>query len=290
MSTLSKVFVVINLLLAIVFATMTVSLFSKRVTYYNDKIELKQKLEADIAKLDAEKKAVETERDQEKAAKEAAISQRDTAKSEALRFSKDAEASKVAAEAAAARAEIAAKSQALLAKQVEVMRQELEKGRKIVVKLKERETVLRANEAELKKERDDLKNQVNRARQDLTELHRDRKRIAEELANAEYVIASLIKKGIDVYKHVGPGALGSVPDVRTKVVDVRPATGHVALGAGKDSGIKEGFVFLIHRGDEYIGKVRVTTVWNNFSGGTILERKQPIKSGDDAMTDTAPTP
>ena len=109
----------------------------------------------------------------------------------------------------------------------------------------------------------------------------------ERLANAEYQIASLIKKGIDVYKHVGAGALGAVPDVRTKVVDVRPATGHVALGAGKDSGVKEGFVFLIHRGDEYVGKVRVTTVWEQFSGGTIVERKKPLRAGDDAMTDTA---
>jgi hypothetical protein len=64
----------------------------------------------------------------------------------------------------------------------------------------------------------------------------------------------------------------------------------VALGAGKDSGIKAGFIFLIHRGDQYVGKVRVTTVWNNFSGGTVLERKKPIQPGDDAMTDTVPSP
>ncbi len=82
----------------------------------------------------------------------------------------------------------------------------------------------------------------------------------------------------------------SVPDVRTKVVDVRPETGHVAFGVGKDSGIKEGFIFLIHRGDEYIGKVRVTAVWENFSGGTIVERKKPLKAGDDAMTDVTPSP
>jgi Ca-activated chloride channel homolog len=115
-----------------------------------------------------------------------------------------------------------------------------------------------------------------------------KKELKARLANAEYVIATTIKKGYDVYKIVGPGALGAVPDVRTKVVDVRPKTGHVALGVGKDSGVKEGFIFLIHRGDEYIGKVRVTTVWKDFSGGTIIERKKPIKAGDDAMTDTTP--
>jgi hypothetical protein len=81
----------------------------------------------------------------------------------------------------------------------------------------------------------------------------------------------------------------NIPDVRTKVVNVRHATGHVALGAGKDSGIKVGVIFLIHRGDEYIAKTQVTTVWDSFSAGRIVERKKPIKAGDDAMTDTTPS-
>jgi hypothetical protein len=67
------------------------------------------------------------------------------------------------------------------------------------------------------------------------------------------------------------------------VVDVR-STGNVALGAGSDSGIKEGTIFLIHRKDEYIGKIRVTTVWNDFAGGQVIEQKKPIMPGDDAMS------
>jgi hypothetical protein len=77
---------------------------------------------------------------------------------------------------------------------------------------------------------------------------------------------------------------GLVPDVRTKVVDVRLTTGIVALGQGKNSGIKEGMVFLIHRGDDYIGKVRVTQVEDDLCAGQIIDSKSPIKPGDDAMT------
>jgi RNA polymerase sigma factor (sigma-70 family) len=73
--------------------------------------------------------------------------------------------------------------------------------------------------------------------------------------------------------------------VRTKVTSVQEVTGHVALGAGSDSGVRKGFVFRVYRGDEYIGKVRVTTVWNSLSGGTIVERKQPMRAGDDATRD-----
>jgi len=118
----------------------------------------------------------------------------------------------------------------------------------------------------------------------------DHKRLKEELANAEYVIANHIRSRRTLYLSPNSGVMGTIPDVRTKVVDVRPETRHVAFGVGKDSGIKEGFIFLIHRGDEYVGKVRVTAVWENFSGGTIVERKKPMKAGDDAMTDTTPDP
>ncbi len=82
--------------------------------------------------------------------------------------------------------------------------------------------------------------------------------------------------------------MGRIPDIRTKVVAVRPKTGHVALGAGTDSGVKKGSIFLIHRNDRYIGKVRITTVWESFAGATIVERKEPIKAGDDALGHTAP--
>jgi hypothetical protein len=276
--------------LAVAFATFAVTLYSKRVAYYDLKVKTENELNQKIAEKQTEIDNLTAERNQLKTDLTAAETKRDQYKADAEKFAKEKADAVVAAEMDKNRADVAVEAQKLLATQVETMRQELESTRKVVVALKERETVLRANEAELKKERDALKNDVNRARQDLAELHRDRKQIAAELANAEYVIASLIKAGIDVYKYVGAVALGTVPDVRTKVVDVRPATGHVALGAGKDSGIREGFIFLIHRGDQYVGKVRVTTVWNNFSGGTVLERKKPIQPGDDAMTDTVPSP
>ena len=288
MSTISKIFVILNLLLAIAFATFAVTLYSKRVHYYHQREELRKAKDAEIQKRDNKIKDLDAKVTDLGTKLTEAVRLRDQYKGEAAKLGKEKNAKMIQRVAAESLAKKELEQKDVLIKSADAMRNELEKTRKVVVALKERETVLRTNTAELKKERNDLKNEVNKSRQDLTELHRDRKRIAEELANAEYVIATMIKKGYDVYKIVGPGALGTIPDVRTKVVDVRPATGHVALGAGKSSGIKEGFVFLIHRGDRYVGKVRVTTVWDNFSGGTIVERKAPIKAGDDAMTDTTP--
>ncbi len=288
MSTISKIFVILNLVLAVAFATFAVTLYSKRVHYHHQREELKLEMDAAISKRDA----TIVERDATIKDVTAKLTDADRLKvgykNEFEKASKREIEAKVQKVAADQMSKQAMDQKEVLIKSADAMRGELASIRKVVVALKERETVLRANTADLKNQRDDLKTDVNKARADLNELHRDHKRVAEELANAEYVIATMIKKGHDVYKIVGPGALGTIPDVRTKVVDIRPATGHVALGAGKKSGIKEGFIFLIHRGDRYVGKVRVTTVWDNFSGGTIVERKAPIKAGDDAMTDTTP--
>jgi hypothetical protein len=64
---------------------------------------------------------------------------------------------------------------------------------------------------------------------------------------------------------------------------VRLTSGIVALGQGKTAGIKEGMIFLIHRGDKYIGKVRIAQVDDDLCAGQIIESKQDIGPGDDAM-------
>lgn len=288
MSTLSKIFVVINLVLAVAFATFALTLYSKRVHYYEDKVKAVRALTDEKKALEEAKAKVEAELATETEKRKTAEGKVTNLDNEVKKLGGSLEEAKVKEAEANSRATVAVESQKVLTEQVKDMRSELEKSRATAAKQEKAMAALRFNYAEIKKERDDLKNEVNKARMDLAELHRDHKRVSEELANAEYVIATLIKKKVNVYELVGSAARGTVPDVRTKVVDVRPATGHVALGAGKDSGIKEGFEFLIHRQDKYIAKVRVTTVWNNFSGGIIVERKEPIKPGDDAMTDTTP--
>jgi len=84
---------------------------------------------------------------------------------------------------------------------------------------------------------------------------------------------------------------GRVPDVRTMVVVAFPGTGPVVLQAGRDSGVKKGFVFRIRRGEKWIGKVQVTAVWHSFSGGRVIEGRELLKSSDEAWTQArAPAP
>ena len=278
MSTLAKVFVILNFALAVAFLIFTLTAYSKRVKYYDNwkreetaKVQvIKEKdaviktKEESITKLtsDLAEKTAESERHKADAKSVALLLEQE--KKEKLAYQNTAN--------------VLTDQNKVLLEQVQKMRQELEDTRKVVLALKEQNVRLQLDGDEYKRQLVDAQNELNKVRGELEEVHRNLRNTKEELANAEYMVKEAIKAG---YKFMPAGV---VPDVRTKVVDVKPAVGHVALGAGSDSGIKEGFIFLIHRGDEYIGKVRVTTVWNDFSGGQIIETKKPIKPGDDALT------
>ncbi len=277
MSTLAKIFVVVNFALAVAFLVFTLTLYSKRVKYYEEwkKCEAKAKLDLEakdkvITKLEAEKKEALAAMN---AAKEESVRDKASAKDWAGKY-EDSE--KKQADARNTANAVSDQNKVLLA-QVEKMRDELAETRKTVMALKENNVRLQMDTDEYKKQLVDAQNDNNTLRGNIEDLNKDRKRLAEDLANAEYMLKQAIKDG---WK---PQVAINVPDVRTKVVDVRN-TGNVALGAGSDSGIKEGTIFLIHRKDEYIGKVRVTTVWNDFAGGQVIEAKKPIMPGDDAMS------
>jgi hypothetical protein len=287
-STLSKIFVVVNMVLAVAFAGVTATLYSKRVTYWHDKVKAERDFKVQLKAAVTEKETVEAANKELIAKNTLVITERDGLKDQLL--AKVVENGSLATSAAVSKELATATTNkiGILVKSVKNMRDELKASNDQVLALKSLETVLRNNLDNVTTERNSFKSQVNKARQDLADLHTDHRRVSEELSNAEYVITKMLKKGYDVYKIVGPGILGKVPTVNTLVVDVRPTTGHVAIGAGSASGIKEGHIFLISRDKTYIGKVRITTVWDTFSGGTIVDSKRPFKAGDEAMTDQTP--
>jgi hypothetical protein len=276
-STLAKIFVVVNFALAVAFLVFTLTLYSKRVKYFDEWKKCETKAREDlvakdkvIAKLEADKTAAVTAM---RSAQEESARDKASAKEVALRL----EATEKKEVDARNTAKAVTDQNDVLIKQVEKMRDELAETRKTVMALKETNVRLQMDTDEYKNQLVTAQNDNNTLKGNIEDLNKDRTRIAQDLANAEYMLKQAIKDG---WK---PQVAINVPDVRTKVVDVR-STGNVALGAGSDSGIKEGTIFLIHRKDEYIGKIRVTTVWNDFAGGQVIEQKKPIMPGDDAMS------
>ncbi len=309
MSTLAKIFVVINFALAVAFLVFSVTLYSKRVKYNQmysaGEVERKdtdkafrhtyqgvmgmafpdnQKINLDTAMTDQAGSTLRKLIDDKVAAfnkleeeKKAALDEAAREKASAKDFAmKVEEAGKKEADARNTANAVSSQNTVLL-EQVQKMRAELEDTRKTVMALNEKAVRLQMDADEYKKQLVDAQNGNTTLKQNIEDLHKDRTRLAEDLANAEYMLKQAVKDG---WK---PQVAVKVPDVRTKVVDVRN-TGNVALGAGSDSGIKEGAIFLIHRGDEYIGKIRVTTVWNDFAGGQVIEARKPIQAGDDALS------
>ena len=277
MSTLAKIFVVINFALAVAFLVFTLTVYSKRVKYaekvkvaQDEKAAVEQAKKALEAELTAKLTRAEADR---RAAEDKATRNETSAKDLNMQIEKLQKDEVDARNTAKAITD----QKGVLLEQVQKMRLELEETRKTVMTLKESTVRLQMDTDEYKKQLVDAQNDSNKLKADINDLHRDRQRLAEDLANAEYVLKEMAKKG-----HILP-QVASIPEVRTKVVDVRN-TGNVALGAGSDSGIKEGVIFLISRKDKYIGKVRVTTVWNDFAGGQVIEQKQPMMPGDDALS------
>jgi chromosome segregation ATPase len=269
--------VVINFALAVAFLVFTLTVYSKRVKYAEKvKVAQDEKAAVELAKKNLEAdltaKLTKAEADKKAALDLAGLNEKSARdlNMQIEKLQKDEVDARNTAKAIT-------DQKGVLLEQVQKMRAELEATREVVMKLKTDNTKLQMDTDEYKKQLVDAQNEDNKLKADINDLHRDRQRLAEDLANAEYVLKEMAKRG-----HTLP-QVASIPEVKTKVVDVRN-TGNVALGAGSASGIKEGVIFLISRKDKYIGKVRVTTVWDDFAGGQVIEQKEPMMPGDDALS------
>ncbi len=81
------------------------------------------------------------------------------------------------------------------------------------------------------------------------------------------------------------GAL-EVPPIAGRILQVEEAVGIVILSVGKKDKTRTGMEFVISRGDKYVGKVRVRNVYEEMSSAVILQdlTREPIQVNDVAQT------
>lgn len=277
MSMLAKVFVIINLVLAVVFMAFCLTLYSKRVHYYDERVLLERKLTAEIKQRDQEIAKLNTEKQDLEKAKMAAETNMKTAQNENAQLAtRLTEVNNDKAEVEKKYTVVTEQNRVLI-DQVQKLGQDLEARNKDLVALQEKCAKYKDDSEEYHKEMVKLQSDLSKVNNDLQVVHGERKILAEKVATLEFAVKDAVEKY--GYK---PGGLLTA-EVRTKVVDVKAPLGLAALGAGRKHGVKEGLVFLIHRGEEYIGKVQVTKVQEEMSGARILDSKKPIMAGDDAM-------
>jgi hypothetical protein len=176
----------------------------------------------------------------------------------------------------------------VLIKSAENLRKELAESRKAVFNFTQQINVLRVQWAGHEKQVHELSKKLNRTSYNLTKVQKAHLDLKVRSKFNQAVIDELLKGGgIDtaVIKAVQLRMIKpTLPDISTLVVDVRPRTGHLALAAGSELKVKEGYIFIIERDGKYLGKARVTTVWKTFSGAVVVEKIAPFKPGDKART------
>jgi hypothetical protein len=100
-----------------------------------------------------------------------------------------------------------------------------------------------------------------------------------ELQRAQFSLNTMTKR-------FGPMTGPEQPPQNAKVLAADDATNVVVISLGSEDGVKEGFRYTISRGNQYVATIEITHVEAKQSAGRSQRDKQqrPIQRGDDAMT------
>lgn len=128
----------------------------------------------------------------------------------------------------------------------------------------------------------DAQRQAELAKRDLTEevakAQAEATRLTEELASAQGEAKSS-KALVEVAKSQGVNLEGvlAMPRIEATVAEVDPQYGFVILDKGKHDDVQRGFTFEVYRGGTYLGRVKVDEVFDNYATARI-EIKAPDAS------------
>lgn len=286
MSTLAKVFVVINLLLAVIFTGVTLTLYAKRVKFkefYEVEKEshesTRNNLGDKINALETEKTHLITERDNLTRDNKELQSRLDTVKNSYK------EAMDQYLKADAERQTLLAKNEE---KDNELQRrhQQIDNMHKIVLKQQQALKVAKTNERIAIDQKIEMENELNGTRQQLADVRKEKSKVEKDLYHHNWIIERLMDHGVRVNDIVFGGGELPVPPIDGQVLAVRRDVNLVMLSVGTDDGVKKGFKFTIYRGDRYIGKIEIEKVFKDMCSGRILPRltKEEIAEGDSAAT------
>lgn len=149
-------------------------------------------------------------------------------------------------------------------------------------KIEELDTSLKDRMAEVEDLNDQLRqrgNKIDQLDKRIAQLQQEKREITQEAEDMESMLAQLEARGIDV------GAI-QVPVIDAKVVRVDNELGAIVLNKGENSGVKIGFPFTIYRESEFVARVYVMQVHEDFSLARLDKQlaKTEMKVGDEATT------
>ena len=286
MSMLSKVFVLVNLFLAIVFATVTVALYAKRVKFKDEWIK-EHRLH--LNSKEVFRKSIETEQAMNNDLLRSNDALVGSNKEQAgiidnfKNLNKEATDRFLLAETQRQTTEAKVEDQAL---ELQHRHDNIDTMHKVILKQQQALKIAQINQRNAESQKIEMENELNKVRQQLADVLKEKTRVEKDLHHYTWMIEKLLDHGIPVAEIVFGSDEKPVAAIPATVLSVRNDVNLVMLGVGKSDGVKKGFRFVIYRGDQYIGKVEVESVFDDMCSGRILPdwTKHEIKEGDTANT------
>lgn len=282
MSLPAKIFVFLNLILSIAFAVASLSLYAKKVNYVKDlelSIAKRNKLFTDLETADSKAKELESKLEKITTEKDSALSSLKTQ----YQIAEDA------------RVKLDRRNGELSSSYGKL---DSEMG-KLRTDLKDITNKKEALEERLAKVSEELQQAIddrNFAQKTALEATADVKELESELASVNKRAASLLEQNLEFKTTIeevqkrNPDILkpasGPVDPIRGRILRVEEEVDLVILSVGENDNVKTGMEFIISRGSDYVGKVKVRTLHKNICAAVIDKELtvKPISIGDIAET------
>ncbi len=281
MSLLAKVFVVVNLVLAILFFSTSATLYTTRRNWgeavekivTNAKVELKKvsdeiKSQASVlqdyakrlSKLDADYNTVSADKQK----KDVEITEL-KGKLEKANLRIDTEVKD--------RTQLTATLQDIQAKKADLD--------KLVDSLRKETDEAKAGRELATNDMTRIRVDLERANNEHSKLLIEHDQILQKNQTMEIQLAAVKRANVDIDILDNPPPIDAVVQAVGKAEDKI-----VVLSVGRGDKVEEGFEFTVYRGDRFVGKVKVIKVYDELSGARILytQEGETIQQGDKAAT------
>jgi hypothetical protein len=163
---------------------------------------------------------------------------------------------------------------------------DLQKVKSVVLKQQQALVVERENAVKARNEKSEMENELNVQKQNYAALQRDKHQIEQDLALQTGRIEGLLRRGVPVAQILGEEATAAQPYIDCQVLAVKADAGLVMLSAGSQQNVKAGYQFVVSRGDQYVAKVQVDRVYPDMCSAKLMQgmQKQEIQVHDEART------
>lgn len=275
MSTLSKVFVILVMLIAFVKVGIDVTLFSQRVDWkdkfvkeVNYHYQTQQVKAAEVADLQVQVDNMRTYNeilvgrikilDTENASKQLRITE----------LGRQFDAVDTNFKRLIADVDVYVRQLEVQITQIQEMSQKVEDFRQKLIRANN-------NAATAQQELQYARQEAERLAKDLASLEVNHIDLARNKKHLEEIIAGLNARGVDV------SGQAPLKPIEGKVTAVSPEIGLVVISVGRDSGVLEGQEYTVYRGGNFVAKIVINRVDRSWAAGRVVLRKDDPRVSDD---------